>query len=424
MNVKISDKYEPLFTDLKDVDTVIITGGRYSQKSFATSLATCYRVREMQHRVLYTRYTLTSAEDSIVPEFIEKIDMLNYSDEFEVIKNRITSKKHQGKIVFRGIKTAQGNQTAKLKSLKNFSCFILDEAEEMPSYDDWKKIHDSLRATDVNNVSILLLNPTTKEHWIYEEFFESRGVPEAFNGIHGRVLYIHTTYLDVEREYIAEHIWNDYEGKRLNYEFVESIQKSERDSIDKRILKDWKYYKHSVLGGWLDRAEGVIYDDWIIGEFDYSLPSLYGLDLGARDPDALTHVAVDHNLKRIYIDELYFAPSSTENLRKALENYVGYGPLIVADAAGKRTIMDMQDYGFNMIKCKKGADSVANRIKTIQGYTLVVTPKSINLQKALNNYVWHDAKAEIPKHNWSDLCDSFGYAAMELISNTSSSIAW
>lgn len=422
MKIKLSDKYEPLFGDLKGINVVIVTGGRYSQKSFGVSTSLCHGVYAMYHRVLYTRYTLTSAQDSIIPEFNEKIALLNYEDDFTTVTNRIQLKNEKGKIVFKGIKTAQGNQTAKLKSLKDFSQFVLEEAEEMPSFEDWKKIHDSLRATDVENTSFLILNPTTKEHWIYQEFFESRGVPPGFNGRVGNVLYIHTTYLDVEREYIADHIWNDYEAKRLNYELYLQTPKSERDYLPASIKKDYKYYKNSVLGGWLDRAEGVIYEDWEIGEFNYELPWIFGLDLGARDPDALTRVAVDHDAKKIYIEELYFKPSNTEALKSALEHHCGFGPLIIADSAARRTIMDLQDVGFNVRKC--GRKEVAHRIKTIQGYTLVISPNSINLQKALNNYVWLDRVSETPKHDWSDLCDSFGYAALELINNTNSSIGW
>ena len=39
MNVNISDKYAPLFNRPDGVDTYIITGGRFSQKTFATSLS-------------------------------------------------------------------------------------------------------------------------------------------------------------------------------------------------------------------------------------------------------------------------------------------------------------------------------------------------------------------------------------------------
>ena len=40
------------------------------------------------------------------------------------------------------------------------------------------------------------MNPTTKEHFIYQRFFEARGVQESTNDKKGDTTYIHTTYLD------------------------------------------------------------------------------------------------------------------------------------------------------------------------------------------------------------------------------------
>ena len=80
---------------------------------------------------MYTRYTMTSAELSIIPEFKEKIELLNLSDHFDVNRKEITNTITDSKIIFRGIKTSAGNQTANLKSLQGISTWVLDEAEEM-----------------------------------------------------------------------------------------------------------------------------------------------------------------------------------------------------------------------------------------------------------------------------------------------------
>src|SRR5690606_34030597 len=104
------------------------------------------------------------------------------------------------------------------KSLKDFSIFLLEEAEEMPNFNDWDKVKKSIRALDVRNLSLLVLNPTTKAHWIYSEFFESRGINEGWNGVYENVMYIHTSYLDMDREYIPDSIWEDFEDKRIAYE--------------------------------------------------------------------------------------------------------------------------------------------------------------------------------------------------------------
>ena len=209
--MKISDKYKPLFdipkartknlTDLKDKDyweslntvgTIIVTGGRFSVKSFAVSMASCNWAVEHNHRILFTRYTMASAKDSIIPEFNEKIDLLNYEKWLKGTVDRFEGSHNNSKIVFKGIKTSAGNMTANLKSLKDFSCFILDEGEEMPDYHSWEKISLSIRVTDVQNLNVIIMNPATKEHWVYTKFFEEKNITEGFNGIKDGVLYIHT----------------------------------------------------------------------------------------------------------------------------------------------------------------------------------------------------------------------------------------
>lgn len=421
MKIEISEKYENLFTLPDDVSIYIVTGGRNSQKSFATGLSTCVNSVTKNHRVLYTRYTLVSADDSIVPEFTEKIDILGWEDKFSVKQGRIDVSNSRGKIVFKGIKTSSGNQTASLKSLKDFSMFVLEEAEEMPNFEDWDKIWKSIRSTDVKPIAVLILNPTTKEHWIYKHFFEDKGVREGFNGVKDGVCYIHTSYKDIPRKFIPDNIYNEFEQHRLNYELFESTPKDEHEYLPQNIKKSHKYYKHTVLGGWLEKAEGIIYEDWEIGEFDNSIPHVHGLDFGSNDPDACVKVAVDYSAKNIYLEEKLFKNNlSTDELSKMLDVSVGKNELIIADSAGKRTIEDLYYLGFDIEKTRK--KDVAHRIKTIQGYTLIVSEKSVNLQKALNNYRWKSSKHGIPDHDWSDLCDAFGYGAMYLIEGGGSQI--
>jgi hypothetical protein len=116
-------------------------------------------------------------------------------------------------------------------------------------------------------------------------------------------------------------------------------------------------------------------------------------------------------------------------LIQILHNVVGTEELIIADSAQKQQINDLYDgmhnregewlSGVNIRKVrKKRGDKlnwVARRISILQGYTIVISPCSPNIKKAICNYVWHDKRANVPDHNWSDLMDSMGYGAMELI---------
>lgn len=419
----ISEKYQPLFewltatpdNPLYKVDTVIETGGRYSQKSFATGVFSCIAAKDHNHRILYTRYTLTSAEDSIIPEFNEKIDILNCHPAFEVKKDRIAGVHNNSKIVFKGIKTSSGNQTASLKSLKDFSMFILEEAEEHPDFDSWDKIKKSIRALDVRNLNVMILNPATREHWVYQELFEGRGVKEGFNGIVGNILYIHTTYLDIEREFIPDSIYNDFEEKRVAYEQYFNTPKDRRDLLPGKIRKAAMYYKHVVLGGWLDKAEGVIFDNWEIGDFTDTGYTLYGSDFGfSLDQTTLVHIAIDKAGKRIYLKEcLYKTRMTTSDIIQAYQQCGS--SLIVADSAEPRLIDEVAKAGINIKGAVKGPGSITAGIALMQDYQLVITADSTNLIKELNNYAWNDKKSGVPIDAFNHLLDAARYGISELL---------
>lgn len=428
-SLKISKRYEPLFkwfvsekfientediNPLWGVDTVVVTGGRLSQKSFAVGTATCVGAKDFGHSILYSRYTLTSAEDSIIPEFKEKIDLLNVAQAFDVKRDRVETIDGKAKIVFKGIKTSSGNQTASLKSLKGFSVFVLEEAEEMPNFEDWDKIKKSIRAGK-RNLNVLILNPTTKEHWVYKEFFEDRGVQEGWNGIKGNVLYIHTTYLDMPREFIPDAIWADFESKRESYERIKDLTEDEIGKLmqtEPKTVKDGKYYKHVILGGWLDKADGVIITNWKLGKFEEVAPSVWGQDFGfSIDPTTLVRTSIDKNRNRLYVKlELYKPKLTTDDIFRENTIHAGKG-LIYADSAEPRLITELKNRKLNIKETVKGQGSITAGIAVLQNFDeIIVDPDSIDLIKELNNYVWHDKKSKVPVDAYNHAIDAIRYA--------------
>ena len=106
--------YKPLFSNPPLHRYSVVTGGRGSAKSFHVSVLLVNITYEAGHVILYTRWTLTSAHISIIPEFVEKIELLGLQDDFEIKQTEITNIKTGSKIIFRGIKTSQGTATANL----------------------------------------------------------------------------------------------------------------------------------------------------------------------------------------------------------------------------------------------------------------------------------------------------------------------
>ena len=188
MGLKLCKKYSPLWSS--DANYFIITGGRGSSKSFTVADFIENLTFEIGHTILFTRFTMTAANISVIPEFEEKIDLENHNGLFNINKTDITNNQTDSTILFRGLKTSSGNQTANLKSIQNVTTWVLDEAEELVNEDTFDKIDNSVRKKGIQNRVIILLNPCTKEHFLYRKFFEDIGVTDcngrAFTGKYGK----------------------------------------------------------------------------------------------------------------------------------------------------------------------------------------------------------------------------------------------
>lgn len=308
--IEIAAKFEPLFELLeeeahKEVDTVILTGGRASSKSFNVALLTLIGLVEKEWQTLYTRFTNISITDSIKLEVSEKIEILNYEPYVTEQINRIESNTNKGFISFKGIKTNSKGQTANLKSLKGFNVFVVDEAEEIPSLETFKKVYYSIRSVNKRNLSILILNPTTKEHWIWQEYFEGK-VPEGFCGIKDNVLYVHSSYLDVNPDFIPDNIRKDYERLKL---------------------KEPAKYDNIVAGGWIDEPEGAVFRRNELKRYKQSELKKENAEaiLAAIDPAAEgtdnTSAPLGYLINnKIYIDDVVFTPEGIDaNLAQCSE---------------------------------------------------------------------------------------------------------
>lgn len=395
--IKIHTKFKLLWSSTAIY--FIITGGRASGKSFAVGDFIENLTFQEKQKILFTRYTLSSAEISITPEFIEKIKLENHENYFQINKTDVININTGSQILFRGIKTSSGNQTANLRSLQGISCWVLEEAEELVDEKIFDEIVETVRIKGVQNRIIVILNPTHKGHWIYERFFEKPGIDHNFNGekeieISGykiKTCYIHTSYLEnienLSETFIAKAEW-------------EKINRPER-------------YKHKYLGEWAAISEGVIFTNWRYGEFDKSLPYGFGLDFGFNDPDAMVKVAIDHKRKKMFWDEkIYKDGNSFDQLRLLMAPHCNRNDAITADCADARMISQLKRY-YNISPVNKVKWTVAEALKMMQDYEHIVTESSYHLAKEFSNYIWNDKKAGVPIDAFNHLIDAGRYRFQE-----------
>ena len=370
--------YYPLYKN-KDKFVILITGGRGSGKSFNASTfverLTFARGKEpyqnVVHKILYARYTLASAHISIIPEFLEKIELDGTSKYFKTTKTDVLNKRTNSRIMFRGIKTSSGNQTAKLKSIHGITVFVCDEAEEWVSEEDYEKIVLSIRQVGIDNLVIIIMNPADSNHFIYKKYIEKThklveidGVPVQIS-THPNVLHIHTTYIDNK--------------ENLSPEFLKEVLDMKENNPEK--------YAHTVIGRWADVAEGAVFKKWgIVDEFPEECKKIgIGLDFGfTNDPTAAIRCGVIDN--RLYLDEIDYRTGLLSS--DIIKSVRPWGLKVIADSADPRTIQEIHNGGVRIYAVQKGAGSIVAGIDKMKEYEMFITRRSYNLQREWRNYVW------------------------------------
>ena len=398
MELKINDKYIPLFND--DSRYFVITGGRGSGKSFGVTVFLLLLTYERGHKVLFTRYTMKSANTSIIPEFIEKIELLGKQSDFRITRDEIMNLTTGSSIIFKGIKTSSGNNTAALKSLNGITTFVVDEAEELDDEKTFDKIDLSVRAMGKQNRVILILNPATKEHWIYQRFFRDGQVLSGSNTKKNNVTYIHTTYKD--------NITN------LEKSFINTVLEIKRKSPDK--------YEHQILGGWKEKAEGTIISNWRVGDFIQTENTCYGQDFGfSEDLTTLVKVSIDKQARKMWVKEIY-GKTAMKTTDIALLNKRECGmDLIICDNSEPRLIRELKDRGLNIRPTVKRKGSILSGIALLQDYEIIVEKESLGIIKEINNYVWHQ-RGERPIESFNHYLDAMRYSLMYLAQGMSSGV--
>ena len=395
-NIVLSPKFVPLFQNKSRY--FVVTGGRGSSKSFTITLFLLQLTYEKGHKILFSRYTLISANASIIPEFIEKIDLMDVHKDFRITKDEIINLTTGSSIMFKGIKTSSGNQTAALKSLSGVTTFVLDEAEELTDEYTFSKIDLSIRHQTMPNRVILILNPTTKEHWIFQRFFLMKNIKAGSNTQFEDTTYIHTTYKDNQ--------------DNLSESFLKQVYDIKKRDITK--------YEHEILGGWKEKLEGTIIRNWKVGDFVHTDVMCYGQDFGfSEDLTTLVRTAVDKDRRIVYVKELYGKTNlSTSDILYKNKTACGTD-LIICDNAEPRLIKELKMGGLNIRPTIKKAGSILSGIALMQDYKIVVDRDSHGIIREINNYVWHE-KGLRPIDKFNHFLDAIRYSMMYLLQGLNS----
>lgn len=397
------DIYLPLYTDTEH-PIILITGGRGSGKSFNVGAFIERLSFEQGHVILYTRYTMTSASISVIPEFQEKIEADGTQEFFDVTKTDIQNTVSGSMILFRGIKTSSGNQTAKLKSIQGITTFVCDEAEEWTNEEDFDKMRLSIRQKGMQNRVIIIMNPTDSNHFIYKKYIEKTHKLVNIDGVdvqistHPSVLHIHTTYLD--------------NVDNLSGDFINEVEMMREENPDK--------YAHIIMGRWADIAEGAIFKNiHVIKEFPQDCEKVaLCQDFGyTNDPTAIAMCGIKGN--ELYIDEIcYRTHMLTKEIIDILKQYPRMK--VISESADPRLIDEIHNAGILIYPVDKSGKSIIAGIEKMLEMQIFVTERSYNMLKEFRNYVWDKDKDGKPINRPADgqldhLCDAVRYYVLGML---------
>jgi phage terminase, large subunit, PBSX family len=389
--IQVQPVYEPLYEN-EDKFIILVTGGRGSAKSFNVSTFLERLSFEEGHKMLFCRYTMTSAELSVIPEFNEKIELDETEEHFKVTKTEIVNKYSGSELLFRGIKTSSGKQTAKLKSIQGLTTFVCDEAEEWTDEKDFDKLMLSIRKKGIQLRVIIVMNPPDVNHFIYQRYIKNTHKIIEMDGVdvqvstHPSVLHIHTTYFDnfdnLNETFLQEA--SDVRQKSI------ALSTKSDGSIDKHKFNNSKY-AHIVIGRWAELAEGVIFTSYEIVQDipDWVTKRGVGMDFGfTNDPTAI----IDCGLygSDLYLDErCYKTRMGTGDIIKELKKQ---NNRVISESADPRLVSEIRNSGVRIKPVDKYPGSVKAGIDKMLELNLKITKRSYSILEELRNYTWDKDK--------------------------------
>ena len=400
MEQAVNRKYDLLFKEHPRY--FLLMGGRGGGRSTVASQYAIAKLTGKDYfRAAIMRYILGNIRNSIYREIVDRANENGIFEALDVNDSTMTLKYGRNSINAVGFKKSSSDQTAKLKSLANYNCVIIEEADQVLE-EDFMQLDDSLRTLKGDITIIMLLNAPPRDHWIIQRWFdltpsESPGFfipslkPELTN-----TRFIWTSYRDNEANLSSDTI-AIYEAYRLSKP---------------------AHYWNMIRGYVPEVVQGRIYKDWeIIDAIPHEAKiERYGLDFGySNDPSAV--IAVYRYNGGYILDEILY---QKELSNKEIADTIRNAPraLVIADAAEPKSIKEIKDYGVNILAAQKGADSVNHGIQVVQEQRISVTRRSANILREFKNYAWLMDKdgnsINEPNHAFSHTMDAIRYAITSL----------
>lgn len=421
-----NEVYEPVF--ISTARYIDCWGGRGRGGShFGTEYFLHLITKPHYFRGYFVRQAFKDIRDSLFRDFKDRImdnPTLNI-DDFHINENemRITYRPTGNMIISKGVK-ADGDRTAKMKSLAGATHVLIEEADEVGE-DDFDQLDLSLRTTKADQVQIIrIFNPPGKNHWIWRDYvLIDRMVVDAS----GKLV---KGYYRAEAKKDANllSIFSTY------HDNLENLQPSTVEKFESFKGRKPEYYYTVILGLISEGMKGRIFSGWnsITNEEFNAIEarSLFGQDFGSASPAGTVEAKIVNT--RLYLRQQNYLGATEKELgilycRLGLKDEV-----IIGDSAEPMTIRRLRSgwqrseiteaeaeaypqmlKGWNIFGAIKVPGSVKSGIDKIKDFEVYVVETSDDLWREYRDYKWALDKnknpTDEPEDNNNHLMDPTRY---------------
>ena len=378
----------------------VCKGSRGSKKSKTTALWLITNIIKypLANALVVRRYQNT-LRDSCYSDLIWAMEKLGVKKYFNCALSplEITYLPTGQKILFRGLD--DGTKVTSISVPVGVLCWVwVEEAYELSNEEDFNKLDMSIRGEVPEGYFkqiTLTFNPWSATSWLKARFFDT--------------------------------IDDDIFAKTTTYRCNEWLDDSDRKQFEKMKKNNPRRFRIEGDGDW-GIAEGLIYDNYVVEDFDINeirrkpgIKSAFNLDFGFTDPNAFLAEMVDDSNMIIYVfDEWYAKGVTNRTIAKQIQD-MGYGSqIIVCDCAEPKSIAELKELGIRAKPSRKGKDSVVHGIQLLQNYKFVIHPRCTEFYKEVSNYCWAKGKdgkikKDTPGHEFSHGPDSVRYGVSDIL---------
>lgn len=382
-------------------------GSRGSKKSSTQSIKLIYNIMKYpESNALVIRRFFNTHKDSTYAQLQWACNKLGVSHLWHFPKGELkaTYLPTGQQILFRGL-----DDPLKITSITvahGYLCWVWwEEAYECSNEEAFNKVDLSIRGKLPEHLwyqHTFTFNPWSDKIWIKARFFDIKDKD---------ILALTTTYQC--NEFLDESYLKIFEVMKELYP---------------------RRYKIEGLGEW-GISEGLVYDNWVEYDFDYSdfdeyvwrdtnepvYIKCFGLDFGyTNDPTAFIAFYVRMDTMEIFIyDEIYEIRLKNKDIYERIKEK-GYNLEVISADNEPKSIDELEEFGLINIKaCPKPAGSIIAGIQKLQDFKIFVHPRCQNTIIEFNNYQWDKDKLtgkyiNKPVDDFNHIMDALRYGAYEI----------